>query len=171
MPMSVRKKYAISETREQLSFYPDLPLVKKYLWLLSCTVSAIIGVCIFYRQLNEKMSILALIFLTYFLIRSIYILVYRCSICIIFDKQQKIILRESRFYKPRKLMDFNEAVIVVKSNAGSVHYALGAKKTALVKNYRITDDFSMFSIESNAQQLYRAEILNAVGHLIGKHNP
>jgi len=171
MPMSVRKKYAVSETREQLSFFPDRPLVKKYLWLLSCTVAAIIGVCIFYTQLNEGIRILACIFLTYFLITSIYTLVHRCSICIIFDKQQKTVLRKTRFFKPGKLMHFNEAVIIIKRDTGTVHYALGAKKTELVKNYRISEDFNTFSTESKAHQLYKAEILNAVGNLIGKENP
>ncbi|WP_294277913.1 hypothetical protein [uncultured Chryseobacterium sp.] len=169
--MSVRNKYAVSETREQLSFFPDRPLVKKYFWLLSYTVLAIIGVCIFYTQLSEGIRVLAWIFLTYFFLMSMYILVYRCNICIIFDKQQKIILRKTRFFRPRKLMHFNEAVIIVKSNTGSIHYALGAKKTELAKNYRISEDFSTLSTESKAHQLYKAEILNAVVNLIGQQNP
>lgn len=148
------------------SFMPNKNSIKLSAVLLVILILGISFLILYRAHLSEGILILLCVFVPYLIIHSLYDILIRSRICFIFDSEEKMVYRRSPFFPPKKLMAFNDIVIFSRKIGGTWFYAIGEKKKHLIKNYRISEDFSWNKHISPAQTDYETYLLLRIEELI-----
>ncbi|KAF2338890.1 hypothetical protein [Flavobacterium ginsenosidimutans] len=163
--MNIRERYNIEETLHSFSLNPQKPSLDQSWWFLAGITAGVIALLLFFNDLGEEMRWVIGIFLVYFLIHFLYDIQIASKIRFTFDARNNAVYKTSPLISKKKIMNLDEAIIFVQSEMGSWHYALGAKKSQFVKNYRISEGFSSGRKSDERQDAYENLILVKIGKL------
>ncbi len=163
--MELTDKYQIEESNEKFSFRPFYYYKKGTLWYI-LGILILGGLCFyFYNQMSDALKIIgfgAILIALFYLIKESLIYI---PIQYTFDVAENAVYKSNLFVKNRKILKLDEVVIFQSSEMGSWQYAMGAKKSQFVKNYKISESFSD---KKNNKKLiaYETEILDKLELLI-----
>lgn len=163
--MNIRERYNIQETLHSFSLNPQKPSLDQSWWFLVGIVTGLIALVLFFNDLGEEMRWVIGIFLVYFLIHFLYDIQIAAKIQFTFDARNNAVYKTSPLLSKKKIMNLDEVIIFVQSEMGSWHYALGAKKSQFIKNYRISEGFRSGRKSDERQDAYENLILVKIGKL------
>lgn len=161
--MDIRDKYRVKESSGSFSLQPHRQELKSLYWFFVVTVA--IGVVLpgVYGEVDEGWIVLGLAIMAYLTIHGLYDYLFRINVRMTFDKASKTVYRQNPPFAQKTLMTFDEVVIFVRTeNAGTWHYAVGAKKTQFVRNYAISQDFGPGKLSDILAAEYEEAILTAI---------
>lgn len=166
--MTIKDKLRYEISGNKISLQPNRNLLSSLIWFVAIILATIIALVIFWPRLEEGWLILGMVLIIYFSVHGLIDAVFRLRMRYVFDGDTKKVYKESPVFGRKSLLDFEEAVFFVKSEADRWYYAMGAKKKQFLKNYKVSPTFgSGKSSEQKAQQ-FEDEILNPILDLIGK---
>lgn len=164
--MNIREKYNTQETLTTFTIYPKKPSVQLSWWFL---VGIIVGAFVLFFLddiIDEVLRYAIYILMGYFTLHSLYDIYLGSKIKYTFDSKNNAVIRIGPFSSGKKIMKLDEATIFVNSEMGSWYYALGAKKSQFVKNYRISENFSSGKKSDDRQAAYDDYVLGKIYKLI-----
>ncbi len=157
--MNIQERYNIEETLHSFSLNPQKPSVNQSWWFLAGVTAGLIALLLFFNDLGEEMCCVIGIFLVYFLIHFLYDIQIASKIQFTFDTRNNAVYKTSPLLSKKKIMNLDEAIIFVQSEMGSWYYALGAKKSQFIKNYKISEGFTSGRKSDERQEAYENFIL------------
>lgn len=166
--MTIREKYNAQETLTTFTIYPKNPSVIFYRWFLVGTMAGVLVLFLLNNMFDDAMRFGIYILLCYFALHSLYNIYISSKVWYTFDIKNNAIFRSSPLSSRKKIMKLDEAVIFVNSEMGSWYYAVGAKKSQFVKNYRISETFGSGKKSDINQAAYDNYILANIYKLIEK---
>jgi len=168
--MNIRERYNIEENLNSFSINPQKPSLNQTWWFLAGIAAGLIALILFFNDLGEEMCWVIGVFLVYFFLHFLYDIQIAAKIQFTFDVRNNAVYKASPLISKKKIMNLDEAVIFVQSEMGSWYYALGAKKTQFLKNYRISEGFSSGKKSDERQDAYENLILMKIDKLLEKAN-
>lgn len=166
MQMNIREKYNIQETITTFSLCPKKPSVQLSWWFLVGIIAGAFVLFFLDDIMDEVMRYAIYILMGYFTLHSLYDIYFGSKIKYTFDSKNNVVIRIGPFSSGKKIMKLDEATIFMHSEMGSWYYALGAKKSQFVKNYRISENFSSGKKSDARQAAYEDYVLGKINKLI-----
>jgi hypothetical protein len=164
--MNIRERYNIEETLHTFSINPQKPSLNQSWWFLVGIAAGLLALLLFFNDLGEEMCWVIGIFLIYFFIHFLYDIQIASKIQFTFDARNNAVYKTSWLISKKKIMNLDDAIIFVQSEMGSWYYALGAKKSQFIKNYRISEGFSSGRKSDERQDAYENLILVKISTLL-----
>lgn len=164
--MNIRERYNIEEAQNSFSFYPYKTSVTLSRWFLIGIIAGVIILFLLQDSFDEATRWIIYILLVIFALYSLYDIQIRSKIKYCFDAKNNAVYKINFLLSKKKIMTLDQAVIFVQSEMGSWNYALGAKKSHFVKNYRISEGFGSGRKSLEIQVAYENFILQKIDKLI-----
>lgn len=158
--MPGKNTYEIVDDGKIFSFKPNRYSMKLSVWVLAVILLLAIIFVIFFHHINRGWGILLGVLGPYLILHSLYDIFIRAEINYVFDREARIVFRKIPLSPMKAIMSFEEMVIFTSTAHRYWHYALGAKKNHLVKNYRISEDFKESKEKSFKEIEYEKAILS-----------
>lgn len=168
--MNIRERYNIQETLHYFSLNPQKTSVTQSWWFLAGITAGVIALLLFFNYLGEEMRWVIGIFLVYFLIHFLYDIQIASKIQFTFDARNNVVYKTSPLISKKKIMNLDEAIIFVQSERVSWYYAVGARKSQFIKNYRISEGFTSGRKSDERQEAYENLILTKIRALLENAN-
>jgi len=166
--MTIREKYNAQETLTTFTIYPKKPSVGLYRWILVGIMAVVLVLFLLNNMFDKGMRFGIYILLWGFTLHSLYNIYIGSKVQYTFDTKNNTIFRSSPLSSRKKIMKLDEAIIFVNSEMGSWYYAVGAKKSQFVKNYKISETFGSGKKSDINQAAYDNYILANIYKLIEK---
>lgn len=164
--MWAENRYDIKDTGTAFSFKPNRYSITLSILVLIVLLLPGALLIIFFDKISQGWCILYCVLAPYLILNSLYDILIRSEISYIFDKGARVLYRKIPFLPLKKLMSFDEVLIFTGSTNGYWYYALGAKKTHLIKSYRISEDFRNRKEKSEKLIQYEQNILSKLCTLL-----
>lgn len=164
--MDLKDKLRLEIGNNCIAFSPYRGIMSSlYGFVAGIAVTAII-LGLFNARIGEGGRILCCAIMVYLFIHGLYDLIFKLNVRYIFDGNDQVIYRENLPFGRRKLMRFEEAVIITSSESCDWHYCLGIKEKQFLKSYKISPDFGSGKASEKAVFAYEKEILNPIVELL-----
>ena len=161
-------RYNITDNGKAFSFQPNQYSVGLSVAVLIVFLVLTVLFIVFFDHINQGWRVLFFVFVPYLIVHSLYDILIRSKIRYLFDLESRELYRIMPLFPAKRLMSFDEVVIFISSTNRYWHYSVGAKKSHLVKSYRISEDFTD-GVEKSAKQIdYEKEILDRLYKLLNK---
>lgn len=164
----LQSRYEITDNGKIFSFRPNGYSIRLSVGVLMIMLVLTVLLIVYIDSINQGAQILFAVLAPYMILHSLYDLLIRSQISYVFDRESRVLYREMPLFPKKKLMSFDEVVIFTGSAYRYWHYRVGAKKSHLVKSYRISEDFKNSQEKSANEVDYEKEILNRLYELLNK---
>lgn len=161
-------RYNITDSGKVFSFQPNQYSVGLSVAVLIAFLVLTVLFIVFFDQINQGWRVMFFVFVPYLIVHSLYDILIRSKIRYVFDRESRELCRTMPLFPVKRLMSFDEVVVFISSTNRYWHYSVGAKKSHLLKSYRISEDFTD-GLEKSAKQIdYEKEILDRLYKLLNK---
>ncbi|MCJ8154406.1 hypothetical protein MKJ01_11600 [Chryseobacterium sp. SSA4.19] len=164
--MMTESRYDITDNGKVFRFKPNRYSIRLSVVVLAILIVLALIFVYYYHETNQGLRVLFFILVPYLIVHSMYDIFIRSEICYTFDKDSELIYRKVPFFSSKKLMSFDEAVIFISRTNRYWYYSLGARKSHLVKSYRISEDFTDKADKSEKQIQYENVVLKKIYELL-----
>lgn len=164
----LQNRYEITDNGKTFSFRPNRYSIRLSVWVLVIILVLTVLLVVYFNRVNQGAQILFAVLAPYMILHSLYDILIRSRISYVFDRESRMLYREMPLFPRKKLMSFDEAVIFTSRSYCYWHYRIGAKKSHLVKSYRISEDFTDSKEKSEKEIEYEKAILNRLYELLTK---
>lgn len=164
--MHIRKKYNLTITSDSLLLYPYQPAVPMAWRMIGAMVPAAVVLFFLRNWVGEVLWASLYVIIAYSILYSLYEIFIKARIHYQFSMAANAVYKRTLFATERKLMRLDEVVIFTSSEMGSWRYMIGAKRTHFVKNYAISESFSVGKKSVARQERYEQEILEVIERMV-----
>jgi len=160
--MEIRDKYNIEDSGTSLSIYPYRLYIYSSWQVIGGLTTA--GIVLFFLRglMDEVLWISLYVVIAYFILQNLYNVLVKANIRYTFCASANAVYRSTSFFQEKKIMTLDELVVFSSSEMGTWHYSIGAKKSHLVKNYTISEQFGSGSKSQEKQELFEHGILDKI---------
>ncbi|KAA0129631.1 hypothetical protein FY557_04850 [Chryseobacterium sp. SN22] len=164
----LQSRYEITDNGKIFSFRPNRYSIRLSVGVLIIILVLTVLLIAYFDRVNQGAQVLFAVLAPYLILQSLYDILIRSKISYVFNRESRMLYRKMPLFPKKKLMSSDEIVIFTSRACRYWHYRVGAKKSHLVKSYRISGDFKD-SKEKSAKEIdYEKEILNRLYELLNK---
>lgn len=165
----VKDRYRMEETSTSIKIQPNYYLFQRdFKWYLVVLGLAIVSMPFVDRQWKMSGLMIAIIVAALMLFYIVRDYCFKINVRYVFDKATHSIYKTNLpFVNNKKMMSFDDLVIITNNEPGEWYYSMGMKKKQFLKNHRISEAFGNGKKSKIRQQEYETEILSKILDITG----
>ena len=149
---------------QKMSLQPNKNYKQK---IMICTLIALISVLVAHLlKINTDIYRLLISIGIFCAAYALYDFIFKLKLTYVFDLKDRKVYQKVPGLFSRKLMNFDEACILLETDNCEPHYVLSKQNDRYGKNFAISDYFSGSSSGQRQQQYYETEVLVKICHVL-----